>query len=419
MREKNMSKTDKTPMLRLALTAIAATGLISGCATSTAVHAPRNYVPVNHDAPRAELREVHTKRDEPEDLARILNRSRCAAPLLAKSDAVFVSHLDRDQLSTGDILRVSVSDGEDFSAMVEIDPGGSIDLPYLAPIAADGLSPEHLEDKIAHRLVRDGYYKRGFAVVTVERLTTGPRRVAVSGAVFKPGVFFLNDRSPDSVSDLEESAFGDNAPGATVAEALRRAAGVRPDADIANVVLVRNGERSVLDLSGAFDGKPMENPVVLAGDEIIVPSRGCFQEKLARASAVTAPGVRLYMSNLTQPASSNSQSAINRDAINFPYGARLLQAVVAANCVGGAHVTNANRYVVFMTRDWETDRTVVVERPVEALVRRADRDNFNPFLQEGDALACYDSAVTNARDVLDMISDAFAPAIFARGLLGD
>lgn len=399
----------------VAVTAIAT----SGCATSTAVHAPRNYVSVNHDAPRAELRELHTKRDEPEDFARTLNRQRCAGPLLAKADASFTSHLDRDQLSIGDILRVEVSDGEDFSSTVEIDQSGNVDLPYLAPIAADGVSAESLEDKIAHRLVRDGYYKRGFAVVTIERVSTGPRRVAVSGAVFKPGVFFLNDRSPDSTRELEETAFGDNAPGATVAEALRRAAGIRPDADIANVILVRNGERSVLDLSGAFEGAPMENPIILAGDEIIVPSRGCFQEKLARASAVTAPGVRLYMSNLTQPASSNSQSAINRDAINFPYGARLLQAVVSANCVGGAHVTNANRYVVFMTRDWETGRTIVVERPVEALVRRADRDNFNPFLQEGDALACYDSAVTNARDVLDMISDAFAPAIFARGLLGD
>lgn len=392
---------------------------LAGCATSTAVHEPRNYVSVNHDGPRAELREITSKSDEEADVARILNRQRCADPLLAKASTRFTSRLDTDELSAGDILRIKVADGEDFSGTVEIGPDGAVDLPYITPVAADGLTLQALEDAISHRLVRDGFFKRGFAVVTAERLSTGPRRVAVSGAVFKPGVFFLNDRSPDSVSDLEENAFGDNAPGATVAEALRRAAGVRPDADIANVVLVRDGERSVLDLSGAFDGRPMENPVVLSGDEIIVPSRGCFQEKLARASAVTAPGVRLYMSNLTQPASSNSQSAINRDAINFPYGARLLQAVVSANCVGGAHVTNANRYVVFMTRDWETGRTVVVERPVEALVRRADRDNFNPFLQEGDSLACYDSAVTNARDVLDMLSDAFAPAIFVRGLIRD
>ena len=393
--------------------------MTAGCVTSTAVHEPRNYVPANEDGQRAELRKIKSKHIEHVDLARTLNRQRCSEPLLERASASFSTELDRDQLSIGDILRVDVSDGDEFSGTVEINASGAVDLPYLNPIVADGLSLAALEDQIAHRLVRGGFYKRGFAIVTVERLTTGPRRVAVSGAVFQPGVYFMNDRSPDSVSDLEEAAFGDNAPGATVSEALRRSAGIRPDADIANVVLIRNGERHVLDLSGAFDGAPIENPVILAGDEIVVPSRGCFQEKLARPSAVTAPGVRLYMSNLTQPASSNSQSAINRDAINFPYGTRLLQAVVSANCVGGAHVTNANRYVVFMTRDWETGRTVVVERPIEALVRRADRDNFNPFLQEGDSLACYDSAVTNARDVLDMISDAFAPAIFARGLLGD
>jgi len=71
-----------------------------------------------------------------------------------------------------------------------------------------------------------------------------------------------------------------------------------------------------------------------------------------------------------------------------------------------------------MTKDWDSGRTIVVERPVEALVRRADRDNFNPFLQEGDALACYDSAVTNARDVIRMIGEVASPAIFTRGLIG-
>ena len=390
----------------------------SGCATSTAVHEPRNYPETLETNPRAELRKIDSKRVERPGLSRALNRQRCAEPLLSRAEASFSSGLDRGQLSIGDILRIEVTDGAEFSGTVEISASGQIDMPLLAPIPANGVSLASLEDLVAHRLVRDGFFRRGFAIVSIERLVTGPRRVAVSGAVFQPGVFFLNDREPKSISELEETAFGDNAPGATVAQALRRAAGIRPDADIANVVLIRDGERHVLDMSGAFEGTPVENPVILSDDEIVVPSRGCFQEALVRPSAVTAPGVRLYMSNLTQPASSNAQSAINRDAINFPYGTRLLQAVVSANCVGGAHVTNANRYVVFMTREWETGRTVVVERPIEALVRRADRDDFNPYLQEGDALACYDSAVTNARDVLDMVSDAFAPAIFARGLLG-
>lgn len=393
--------------------------LANGCATSTSLHQPRNYHSVNDIGSRAELAKINSKRDGQVGLAQELNRQRCSSPMLPRSNTTFASNLDQGLLSLGDILRVEVSDGKDFSGTVEITPSGKIDIPYLEPIQADGMTLKSLEDQVAHRLVHDGFYQRGFAMVTIERLATGPRRVSVGGAVFQPGVFFLNERSPESIRELEESSFGESASGATVSQALKRAAGIRPDADISNVVLTRKGERHVLDLSGAFNGSPIQNPIVLAGDEIFVPSRGCFQETLARSSVVTAPGVRLYMSNLTQPASSNAQSAINRDAMNFPYGTRLLQAVVSANCVGGAHVTNANRYVVFMTRDWDSGRTIVVERPIEALVRRADRDNFNPFLQEGDSLACYDSAVTNAREVLDMLSDAFSPAIFARGLLGN
>jgi len=410
-----MVKSVNTLTAILALTAIG----LSGCATATAVHAPRNYITdINQNLP-AELQQITTKSDENIDLARALNRTRCQEPLLPTSSfGNQPSAYNNNILSIGDILKIEIEDGEEFSGLVEINVDGTIDLPYLTPLSAAGKSLEALENFIAHRLVKDGYFRRGFAIVSAGLVQTGARRISVSGAVFQAGVFSINERKADDISANEQEAYGEGAYGTTVATALKRAAGIRPDADIANVVLIRNGNRRVLDMSGAFSGKAIENPPVLSGDQIIVPSRGCFQETLARASAVTTPGVRLYMSNLTQPATSNAQSAIGRDSINFPYGARLLQAIVSANCVGGIHVTNANRYVVYMTKDWDSGRTIVVERPVEALVRRADRDNFNPFLQEGDALACYDSAVTNARDVIRMIGEVASPAIFTRGLIG-
>ena len=392
--------------------------LAAGCATSTAVHAPRNFAGLEVSHTASELRPMSSKIEESANLARTLNRMRCTETFAAVERARFASHESDLVLSTGDLLKVHVEDGEEFSGLVEIDPDGTIDLPYLTPVKAAGETLADLEDMIAHRLVRAGYYRRGFAMVTVERLKTGSRRVRVSGAGFKPGLVVVNNEKIDAGTEQTADAFGDDTRGARVSDALRRAAGVRPDADVANVILVRNGERRVLNFVGAFNGDIVEDDIILSGDEIIVPSRNCFQAELVRSSIITSPGVRLYMSNLTQPASSNSQSAINRDAINFPYGTRLLQAVVSANCVGGVHVTNANRYVVFMTKDWKTERTIVIERPIEALVRRADRDGFNPYLQEGDALACYDSAVTNARDVINMIGSALSPAIFARGLIG-
>jgi hypothetical protein len=55
----------------------------------------------------------------------------------------------------------------------------------------------------------------------------------------------------------------------------------------------------------------------------------------------------------------------------------------------------------------------VISRPVEALVRRADRDGFDPYLMPGDAIACYDSAITNFGDVVDLLADGAMGATIA------
>ena len=46
--------------------------------------------------------------------------------------------------------------------------------------------------------------------------------------------------------------------------------------------------------------------------------------------------MRVFMSNLTMPATGNNPSAIDNYATNLPYGTRLLQATASANCMGGA-----------------------------------------------------------------------------------
>ena len=44
-------------------------------------------------------------------------------------------------------------------------------------------------------------------------------------------------------------------------------------------------------------------------------------------------------------------------------------------------------------------RVLVIERDIENLLRRADRDDYDPFLLPGDSIACYDSAITNIAEV--------------------
>ncbi|PHR75871.1 MAG: hypothetical protein COA64_11485, partial [Henriciella sp.] len=144
-----------------------------------------------------------------------------------------------------------------------------------------------------------------------------------------------------------------------------------------------------------------------------VPSRGCFQLALARPSRITPPGIRVFMSNLTQPAASNAASAIGEDATRLPYGTRFLQGLVSANCVGGIQATNARRWGVLISRNPVTGESEVIARSIEDLVRRADRDHFNPVLLPNDAIACYDSHVTNVRDVIATVSEAASPVLNA------
>ena len=106
------------------------------------------------------------------------------------------------------------------------------------------------------------------------------------------------------------------------------------------------------------------------------------------------------------------------DSTSLAYGTRLLQTLVSGNCVGGTQITNADRWVVLITTNPESGQSEVVERQVEALVRRADRDAYNPVLMPGDSIACYDSNVQNARDVLKSIGDAALSATLAQTVKG-
>ena len=139
--------------------------------------------------------------------------------------------------------------------------------------------------------------------------------------------------------------------------------------------------------------------MLLTGDEVRVPSRQCFQDDLMRPSPISPQGISLFLSNLTQPAQNNAASAIGQTVRQVPYGSRYMQAVIDANCVGGSRSTSADRSAVLFSRNPMTGVSVVIEREIEDLLRRADRDDFDPYLLPGDAMACYDSTVTNIAEI--------------------
>ena len=315
----------------------------------------------------------------------------------------------RMRYSPGDRFAVWVPGSADFSGDYVVNADGLVVLPFSTAVHAVGLTNDQLTRRIEDALIANRLFKGPDFRISVRPVLYASINISVAGAVFYPGRVTIGGVKDSDKGDKSLSKSGDNPGERYVAAALKAGGGVRPDADLAHVRLVRNGKKYELDWRGAITGGPVDDIALIEGDHIEVPEANCFQSALVRPSQITPPGIRIFQSNLTIPASSNATSAIGQQSQSIPYGTRLLAGLVATNCVGGALSSNARRYGLLISRNPKTLRTEVIQRSVEELVRSADRDVINPYLMPDDAIACYDSAITEAREAASVLNTLMAP----------
>jgi protein involved in polysaccharide export with SLBB domain len=265
------------------------------------------------------------------------------------------------RLSRGDVVNVMLPDGQEFNGDYTVGPDGKLSLPYLRGLRAAGLSEAGLERRIQDALVRKNLFSPDLARVAVRVVHYAAIRVRVQGAVFQPGSHTINeargDRSEADIAVQSGRTYGSSTIRRTLTAALRVAAGVRPDADISQVELIRRGQRYVLDLRGVLTGEQVSDPVLEDGDSIRVPSRHCFQPELVRPSQITPRGIRIYISKIHFGPDSRYDE-------KMPYGLRLLQAAMIASCIGGTKPTRGHREIVLVSTNPVTRRTEVVQRSV-------------------------------------------------------
>jgi polysaccharide export outer membrane protein len=312
-------------------------------------------------------------------------------------------------LSPGDMIEIMMEFGEGFNGSYVLDNLGLLTLPILDPISASGMSPRELSDRVEMALIKANVFRPATATVHVKVLHLAAIEVPVTGAVFQPGRVLINSTRANDEMDQRVVAAGDYSHKRLLSEAIRAAYGARPDAKLDQVILIRQGWQIEVDLTGILSGLPVKDYPLIDGDQVIVPSTGCFQSHLVRPSQITPKGFRVFMSNLIDSAQSNSGAGIGNYSTNLPYGTKLLQAAVSANCVGGKEWTNASRKVMLASIHPITHQTQVVERSVEQLMRQANRDDINPYVMPNDAIACYDSDITNIRDIASTIVDVLRP----------
>ncbi len=219
----------------------------------------------------------------------------------------------------------------------------------------------------------------------------------------------INVRSPEERALQKDRAAGDFPSERMLAAALRAAGGIRPDAAIERIQLVRDGKTLEVSYAGLMQGRRIPTIPLMSGDTIVVPSSDRFDPALVALSAITPPGIRVFLSNLTVPASGNALSAVSKDASSLPYGSRLLTAAFAANCVGGVNSTNAARHAVLVRTDPISGLEESLDRPIHQLLRTPHRDDINPLVMPNDAISCYDSGITNLRDIARSVVEILLP----------
>ncbi|QLE43825.1 polysaccharide export protein [Nostoc sp. C052] len=317
-------------------------------------------------------------------------------------------------LSPGDRVKVNIPEGEEFNGIFEVNLNGDLEIPYISPLPVLGLEPEEVQNNLTTVLIDGAFFQPSFLRVNISVVQWAPIVVFVSGATFLPGRVFINELSPGEKTQPPVPVAGQYPPNRYLAAAIRDAGGVTPTADIKNVQLIRNRETRIINMSGVLTGEPFEDVALIAGDRIIVPDSGTMHNDLVRPSQITPTGVKVFLSNLTQPSTSNASSGVGRDATSFPYGARFSQAVVAANCAGGTRGTNAGRKAVLATTEQLTGKTTYIERNVNDILMHSTNDTNNPFLKANDSVVCYDSKVVQFRDIIQTI---LAPIPILRDLL--
>lgn len=320
-----------------------------------------------------------------------------------------MSHRDLTmRYSIGDRFNIQVPGAPEFSGDFVVNADGRVILPFAGELAVKGVTNEQLTGMIEQSMIRAKLFEPQGFKIAVRPVLYAPINVTVSGAVFLKGRVTINgDRSDKTDRGLTKT--GDSPLDRFVGAAMRAASGVRPDADVSRIELVRNGKRHLLNWRGAVTGEPVDDVPLLDGDHVHVPEGSCFQSALVRPSQITLIGIRVFVSNLTAPALHNAASAVTKDSTSLPYGTRLLAGLVSANCVGGSLASNAGRYAVLITRNPKSLETEVIQRSIEELVLSPDRDKINPFLMPDDAIACYDSAITDVREAATTLSTILAP----------
>ncbi|MBI4351148.1 MAG: polysaccharide biosynthesis/export family protein [Elusimicrobia bacterium] len=162
-------------------------------------------------------------------------------------------------IEAGDVISINVQPAEEFSKEVTVQPDGSIEVPMLGSIRAQGVKPDDLQKILTAKFSK--YVSNPSITLSVRKFSFS--RVAVIGQIHQPGYFEY--REGMRLLDLVAQAGGtsDYARRDRV-RIFRRVKGA--DGKISEEVIKA-------DLEAVFAGKMEKNTALLSGDIVYIPRK--------------------------------------------------------------------------------------------------------------------------------------------------
>ena len=303
----------------------------------------------------------------PQSLERLRDSSLAPGSYTTQDDIFGIPSSYR--LGIGDVIAVNLFGAEEYSAEVIVLQDGTINLPRVGQVFVLGQTFQETENTLT------GHYARFIRepIVTVTAQSLRPVRIAIGGAVRKPGSYTVQR----AVETRDNNIFDSRFP--TLTEAISQAGGITGNANIREVELRRpvgydEFEVRMFDLWELVQSSDLRQDVVLqSGDEIFVPTAVAMspEEATAIADVSFAPeAINVYVAGEVE----------NPGFQALPLNSSLNQAILSA----GNFNPRANKSVVQLVRV-NPDGTVT-QREISVDLAADVNDELNPILTDQDVV---------------------------------
>lgn len=307
--------------------------------------------------------------------------------LLGAALILSTTQASANTLSAFDRISVAVVNGEEFSsARGGVDEGfligedGQVFIPQLGKLQAAGREESELQATVADRLRE---YIR-VPSVSVRLVSVSPVSIDVRGAVYRPGTVTL---LPDAAT---QASIKDVGILRTAFNAIRKAGGVRPDANLAGIEIEHEGKRKTLALG--------QDTSVITGDRIIISSLGAAQSEANNVPSQLAPSeISVYVSGQDLPATAIGE-------VKVKPGTALSGALTASGATGQSFL-RSDREVVLIRRNTVTGKRDLVSYKLDKIVS----GETDPKLLQDDSILINAGSTANTASFLGFLAPIFNP----------